>query len=142
MKTQIAIALTATYAAAVGTQGACNGYFAGLVSDGWECSFKDLKLETCTNSSGAKFDTVAKAGVSEYDQSCKEAAGTYLTWAQPTAATCKKWTDAKATDGKEYVATAADKETDEWIEACYKAGALNLTAFGAAAVAAIAALAF
>ena len=51
---------------------------------------------------------------------------------------CDAWLDAK---GADYVVTDADKLTLSWAQACYM-GAVNLTAFGAAAVAAIATLAF
>ena len=97
-------------------------------------------MSACTKD-GADYATVVGDGVTLYEASCKKADDSLLTMAQPTVATCDKWkTDnSKAAD---YVATAADKIDANWVEACYKAGALNLTVLGAAAVAAIAALAF
>ena len=140
MKTQFAIALTAANAAAAGTQALCNGYFSGLIALGWDCTFEDSKLKTCTKT-GGDFTTVVGDDVALYTTACKKADDTLMTMAQPTATTCDAWRTANS-KAADYVATDTDKTNVTWIEACYKAGALNLTVLGAAAVAAIAALAF
>ena len=142
MKTQIAIALFASYAAATEpTATTCAGYFSGLVEDGWDCSFKDLALEKCTKT-GADFATMIDADTNDdYAENCVKGDGSKLTWAQPTTAGCKKWTDAEIAKKADFVVTDDVKKTEGWINACYKAGAASL-AYGAAAIAAIATLSF
>ena len=140
MKNQIAIALTASYAAAYGTPEYCEGYFVGLVSRGWDCSFENMKLTTCTKP-GEDFASVASDGVADYETACKIVYGDFLTWRQPTSKACSQWKEDNFHIDS-YVPTEADMKTYKWIHACYKAAALNLTAFGAAAMATIATLAF
>ena len=141
MKTQIAIALFASYAAATEpTAATCAGYFGGLVEAGWDCSFKDLTLETCTKT-GSTFADATADNNQDYQKECVKSDGTKLTWAQPTAASCKTWTDAQVADDAAFVVDDTVKKSEGWIMNCYKAGASTL-AYGAAAIAAIAALSF
>ena len=91
MKTQIAIALTASYAAATASQGACDGYYAGMISEGWECTFKDGFSTGCTNADGTDFTVVVSDGVIEWEEMCKNDDGSLLTMKQPTTVTCDKW---------------------------------------------------
>ena len=141
MKTQSAIALFASSAAATEpTAATCAGYWSGLVEDGWDCTFKDLALETCTKT-GNTFAEATADDNADYQTNCVKSDGTKLTWAQPTTAGCKTWTDAEVAKNADFVVNDTVKATEGWISHCYKAGAASL-AYGAAAIAAIAALSF
>ena len=134
MKTQIATALLASYAAAVASQAACTGFYTGLIGTGWDCTFENSVVKTCTKEN-LTFDDDAQEAV------CNNTAGDDWTMAEPTAATCKTYTDAEIAKKADWTATDAIKKTAPWIQACYKTGAASL-AYGAAAIAAIAALSF
>merc|ERR1712038_1418779 len=103
-------------------QTACNAYLWGLEQAGWTCTADatDAKKFGCTNT-----DTALNATSNTVDS------------------TSASWVAAKVAANADYVLTAADKKTLEWATACNGLdGAASLTAFGAAVVAAIAALAF
>ena len=134
MKVQIATALIASYAVAdtatTPSKTACEAFYAGLISEGWDCTFEASKVKTCT-----------KENLTFDDDAADAACGDDFTMAQPTADTCKKYTDAEIAKKADWTATDAIKKTAPWILACYKTGAASL-AYGAAAIAAIAALSF
>ena|ERR1719203_131638 len=146
MRTTIAIALAASYAAAAGTKIACDGYFVSLVADGWECTFKadGTAVDKCTKKDSAgtavAYTTVVGTGVAAYEAACVDGATTY-SWAKPSADLCDTYTKAAKLLNSDYKVDATEKKNVLWISACY-GGAVNLTVLGAAAVAAIAALAF
>ena len=83
MRTQIAIALTASYAAAAATQDSCSAYHVGLVVAGWECTFADdgKSVTDCTNTDGTKYASVTTDDTTgAYDIACEKADGTYFSW--------------------------------------------------------------
>ena len=138
MKTQVATALLASYAAAaVASKAACEAYYAGLIAAGWDCTFEAGVLKTCTKEN-MNFDNDAADAA---EAVCTNVSGDDWNMAEPTAATCKAYTNAEVAKKADWTATDAIKATAPWILACYKTGAASL-AYGAAAIAAIAALSF
>ena len=148
------VALAAIAAAANATtdaeqQTACNAYLWGLEQAGWTCvaATATPKVFTCTNTDTAlnatsgTVDSTSAAWV----EACVTDGGDVLAPAaiKGTTEKCDAWLAAKVKANADYVLTAADKKTIEWATACNGLdGATSLTAFGAAVIAAIAALAF
>ena len=85
------------------------------------------------------YSSVVGPDVAPYVTACETSNGDLLVWNRPTDAGCEAWYKAM---GDDYSLTPEDMASASWVEACYKAGALNLTVLGATAVAAIATLAF
>lgn len=80
MRAYIALALAASYAAAATTQATCDGFFVGLVKNGWTCTFDatSKKVDTCTKTDLDYAETVC---TDDTDDNCED----YLTACmQPT----------------------------------------------------------
>ena len=130
-------------------QTACNAYLWGLEQAGWTCTADaaDAKKFGCTNtdtSLNATSGTVDSTS-DAWEEACVTDGGDVLApkAIKGTTEKCDAWLAAKVKANADYVVTAADKMTIGWAEACNGLdGAASLTAFGAAVVAAIAALAF
>ena len=148
------VALAAIAAAANATtdaeqQTACNAYLWGLEQAGWTCTADadDAKVFACTNTDtalNATSNTVDSTSAS-WVEACVTDGGDVLApkAIKGTTEKCDAWLAAKVTANADYVLTAADKKTLAWAQACNGLdGATSLTAFGAAVIAAIAALAF
>ena len=159
MRSFIALALSATYAAATtavpASKVTCSGYLSTLTIAGWKVEFgTDTKAskwtkgtDTCTP---ADLTPVACAKAA-YELAC--GTDTTLLWTKPTDTTCDDWlTEKKKTVATATKADAANASDPLYQAACYgttgavapaaKAGAAGLTVMGASVVAAIAALAF
>ena len=99
MKVQIATALIASYAVAdtptVASKASCEGFYAGLIGTGWDCTFEASKVKTCT-----------KENLTFDDDDAEAACGDDFTMAQPTVDTCKAYTDAEIKKKADWTATA------------------------------------
>ena len=141
MKVQIATALIASYAVAdtatTPSKTACEAFYAGLIAEGWDCAFEAGKSTECTKENM----TWGNDAADDQEAVCNNVNGDDWFMAKPTEATCKKYTDAEIAKKADWTATDAIKKTAPWILACYKTGAATL-AYGAAAIAAVAALSF
>lgn len=142
-----AAAANADAAADALQEAVCDGYLWGLELLGWTCT-ADASVATtwtCENTDttmdGASVDSTSNV----WATACTLADGTKIS-PEPIVGTqelCDAWTQAQIDADANWVIDAADKETLEWAVACGGLdGASALTAFGAAVVAAVAALAF
>ena len=148
----IALALFAAAAKADATadaviQTACNGYLWKLEQDGWTCTVDDddATAYTCANTDTSLDGTEVDSSSLPWSTACTKADGNAVT-PKPVVGTqeaCDAWLLAKTTANPDYVVTAEDKKKIDWALACNGLDAASaVTAFGAAVVAAIAALAF
>ena len=125
----------------------CDGWLWGLEILGWTCTADATVATTwtCVNTDTALDGTTVDSSSSAWGDACTLADGTKIS-PEPIVGTqelCDAWKEAQVALDANWVEDAADRETLEWAVACGGLdGASALTAFGAAVVAAVAALAF
>ena len=143
-----AAAANADAAADALTHDLCDGYLWGLEVADWTCE-ADADVATtwtCENGTDAALlSTTVDSTSAAWKLMCTLDDGTLISPEQivGTEALCTAYEEAKVAADADWVLTDAEKATIEWVTACGGlGGASALTAFGAAVVAAFAALAF
>ena len=128
-------------------QDVCNAYLWGLQVLDWTCTETDTaNIWTCENGTDATLQSSSVDNNSVgWETACTKSDGTWISPKQikGTEALCDAYEAAALEADANRVLTDAEKETIEWVTACGGLdGASALTAFGAAVIAAVAALAF
>ena len=128
-------------------QDVCNAYLWGLQVLDWECTETDTaNIWTCENSADSTLQSSSVDNTSAgWELACTVSDGTWISPKQikGTEALCDAYEAAAIEANADWVLTETEKATIEWVTACGGLdGASALTAFGAAVIAAVAALAF
>ena len=146
MRTQIAAILAAAAAAQATTQAGCDGAEFAALTAGIDCTQDaDTNAFTCVDDGTADVANTAAeltTAATVMDAAC--GALSPADFASATQATCTTYKDSLVDDaGAAREPTVAEYASIEYAYACWGVeGATSVTAFGAAIVAAIAALAF